>query len=86
MQMNAKYCSTFLAVAVGKGTLWEALLWSVSAGARNLPKSSLYALWGKLTEEKLNILLKTLSKQCACKIVIPDIAVLLCVEVVPNKL
>jgi len=43
-------------------------------------------LQGKLSEEKLNILFKTLSKQHACKITVPDIAVLLCVEVVPDTL
>ena len=73
-------------VVVGKSTLWEALLYSVSTGDRKLLESSLYALQGKLSEEKLNILFKTLSKQHACKITIPDIAVLLCIEVVPNTL
>lgn len=49
-------------------------------------ESSLYALEGKLSEENLNILVKILSKQHGCKITIPDIAVLLCIEVVPNTL
>lgn len=56
---------------------------SVSAGGRKLLESSLYALRGKLSGEKPNILFKTLPKQHACKITIPDI-VLLCFEVVPN--
>lgn len=73
-------------VDLGKGTLWEALLYSVSAGDRKLLESLLYALQGKLSEEKLSILFKTLSEQHACKITIPDTAVLLCVVVVPNTL
>lgn len=78
--MNVKKCSTFLEVDVVKDSLWTILLYEFYQATETSLK--VHYMYYKESLVKKIWRYGQKSKKSVCKITVPDIAVLLCIEVV----